>query len=201
MPNLTTNYSLIKPLITENYDIAKVTNENADIIDSLLAPKANPTFSGIVTTAGQIKFPATQNASIDVNTLDDYEEGTFTPTIFGVTSAGVGTYTSQGGFYTKIGNVVNFSTYIVWTAHTGTGSMRVGGLPFTARNTNTTDRSSVTIGILESITLTSSNIAIGFILNSNQIFLRQYPVGGGTNADIAIDTAGTICVSGSYFVA
>ena len=33
MPNTTPNLGLIKPLVTENYDIAKVTNENADILD------------------------------------------------------------------------------------------------------------------------------------------------------------------------
>ena len=33
MPNYTTNLNLVKPLVTENYDIAKVTNENADILD------------------------------------------------------------------------------------------------------------------------------------------------------------------------
>ena len=53
---------------------------------------------------GQIKFPATQNASTNVNTLDDYEEGTWTPTV----TAGSGTFTtvSGAGTYTKIGNRV-----------------------------------------------------------------------------------------------
>jgi hypothetical protein len=36
MPTNTPNYNLVKPLVTENYDIAKVTNENADIIDDAL---------------------------------------------------------------------------------------------------------------------------------------------------------------------
>ena len=38
--------------------------------------------AGLITiAAGQIKFPSTQNASADANTLDDYEEGTFTPVV------------------------------------------------------------------------------------------------------------------------
>lgn len=32
-------------------------------------------------STGQIVFPATQNASSNANTLDDYEEGTWTPTV------------------------------------------------------------------------------------------------------------------------
>ena len=53
---------------------------------------------------GQIQFPATQSASSDANTLDDYEEGTWTPALGGAAS-GV-SYASRTGTYTKIGNRV-----------------------------------------------------------------------------------------------
>jgi hypothetical protein len=55
-------------------------------------------------TSGQIKFPATQNASTDANTLDDYEEGTWTPNQgSGLTLVGA---FSSSGTYTKIGRMV-----------------------------------------------------------------------------------------------
>lgn len=82
--------------------------------------------------AGQIKFPAAQNASADVNTLDDYEEGSFTPVVTGSTTAGAGTYTLQTGNYVKVGKLVSFSLALVWTAHTGTGNLTITGLPFSA---------------------------------------------------------------------
>lgn len=63
--------------------------------------------------------------------LDDYEEGSWTPVVTGSTSAGTGTYTIQRATYTKIGNIVAFTIHIVWSAHTGTGTIRVS-LPFTA---------------------------------------------------------------------
>lgn len=86
--------------------------------------------------AGQVKFPAAQNASTDVNTLDDYEEGTFTPTIVGSTS-GAATYTAQAGFYTKIGKRVFFNLYVgTATAGTLVGNIRIGGLPFASQNTS-----------------------------------------------------------------
>jgi hypothetical protein len=80
---------------------------------------------------GQLKFPATQNASADANTLDDYEEGTFTPTLFGNTTAGTTTYVSQFGAYTKIGRQVTVQIFLNASAATGTGEWRMGGLPFT----------------------------------------------------------------------
>ncbi len=71
------------------------------------------------------------------NKLDDYEEGTFTPTLVGGTSAGTTTYNGRSGDYTKIGNTVRVGFYISFTAATGTGEMRLGGLPFTQNADNT----------------------------------------------------------------
>ena len=76
---------------------------------------------------GQIAFPATQNASADANTLDDYEEGTWTPTL-----GGTATYTTQTATYTKIGRQVHVRFRLKVNA-IGTGSTStVSGLPFTS---------------------------------------------------------------------
>lgn len=78
-------------------------------------------------SAGQIKFPATQNGSGDVNTLDDYEEGNWTPSI-----GGSATYTTQTGRYTKIGRLVTIHCSLTINVR-GTGSQTtISGLPFTA---------------------------------------------------------------------
>ena len=96
---------------------SEVTNLTTDL--AAKAPLASPTFTGTVTaptidlTGGQIKFPATQAASSNANTLDDYEEGAWNPTIaFGGGSTGI-TYTANAGIYTKIGNFVFFTGRIV----------------------------------------------------------------------------------------
>jgi hypothetical protein len=74
-----------------------------------------------------ITFPATQSASTDANTLDDYEEGSWTPTLGGNT-----TYSIQEGKYVKIGNFVYVTGIIVVTT-LGTGSTTtISGLPFTS---------------------------------------------------------------------
>jgi hypothetical protein len=99
----------------------------------LTLPTANGTVlttntSGIASVNG-IQFPATQSASADANCLDDYEEGTFTPTFIGATV----TYGQQVGYYTKIGNLVYFYLHISSTALTRTATaINIGGLPFAA---------------------------------------------------------------------
>lgn len=89
-------------------------------------------------TAGQIKFPATQNASADANTLDDYEEGTWTPGVsFG--GASVGLTLSGSGTYTRIGRQVTCWVYFALTNKgSSTGAARVTGLPFTISTANAT---------------------------------------------------------------
>ena len=66
------------------------------------------------------------------NKLEDYEEGTWTPTITGATS-GSATLTVNQASYTKVGRAVHVSCYIINANVTGlVGTITVGGLPFTA---------------------------------------------------------------------
>lgn len=95
------------------------------VFSSTLTPQALLDASGA--SAGQIKFPATQNASANANTLDDYEEGTWTPSI-----GGNATYTIQTGTYIKAGKITFIRGHIQINA-LGTGSTTVISLlPITA---------------------------------------------------------------------
>jgi hypothetical protein len=87
------------------------------------------------TTGTGITFPATQSASSDANTLDDYEEGTWTPSQ-GAGLTVTGTFTSSGT-YTKIGRQVLVNGRLTATTlATSAGGIMCGGLPFTVeRNT------------------------------------------------------------------
>ena len=75
------------------------------------------------------------------NTLDDYEEGTWTPVI----QNGTFTYSKQIGNYTKVGNIVNAVFLVRWTAASGTGIFNVS-LPFTSKGNTSNDRYSASIG-------------------------------------------------------
>ena len=109
----------------------------------------------------QVRFPAVQVDAADVNTLDDYEEGTFTP--IAVFSAGSGTitYSTQTGEYTKIGNTVFFSIYLVTSSLSSrTGDMTIGGLPFTS---GSTFRGGVSVGFASGLTITADQTITGII--------------------------------------
>ena len=88
------------------------------------------------TSGAGITFPATQSASADANTLDDYEEGTFTPTCT-LSTPGTSATTGAVGVYTKIGNLVSATGRLTFTKGTGTGDLSFGGLPFTSTSTAT----------------------------------------------------------------
>jgi hypothetical protein len=89
------------------------------------------TTGGIISAAGGgIQFPATQIASADANTLDDYEEGTWTPTI-----TGVSTYTTQNAVYTKIGKFVTVYGEIDATDPGGLAAFDIASLPFAIQST------------------------------------------------------------------
>ena len=105
-----------------------------DIADGTITNTQINASAAIATTklaAGNIAFPATQSASADANTLDDYEEGSWTPVLSdgsnnATTSIGVGRYE-------KIGRLVFWRCYLV-TSSLGsvTGALRITGLPFTS---------------------------------------------------------------------
>ena len=100
-----------------------------------IASDGKVTLAETVTVSKGIKFPATQVASTDANTLDDYEEGTFTPVIRGSTTAG--TYelntSFDDGFYQKVGRVVTVRVVVALAGSItggGTDNYIISGLPF-----------------------------------------------------------------------
>jgi hypothetical protein len=108
---------------------------------------ASPTFTGTIVAAniaptglldisasgaGQIKFPSSQNASSNANTLDDYSRGTFTPTLSSWTN--VGGAPTVTGYYVKVGSIVTIIIYIVPVTSSASvaGTSTITGLPYTA---------------------------------------------------------------------
>jgi hypothetical protein len=91
----------------------------------LVGTTTNNASGGVIQVSNGITFPATQSASSDANTLDDYEEGTWTPSV-----GGNATYNYQQGNYTKVGRLV-VARFTVSIGTLGTGSTTtLSGLPF-----------------------------------------------------------------------
>lgn len=126
-------------LVTTKGDIVAATAANALARRAVGANNALLTADSAQTDgikwASVITFPATQVDDAGANVLDDYEEGTFTPTIqFGGASVGI-TYATQTGFYTKIGNKVFVVGAITLTAKgTSVGVAIIAAMPFTVKN-------------------------------------------------------------------
>lgn len=142
---------------------------------------------------GQLSFPATQNASSDANTLDDYEEGTWTPTMtFNNSSTGV-TYGAQTGYYIKVGKLVTLWGRITLTSNgTGVGTARITGLPFTS------DTLSITMpGPMRLIAGGSAATGIYPVVESNATSAVLY-IPGATAATAATDTEATNTFSADF---
>lgn len=137
--------------------------------------------------------------TVAANELEDYEEGTFTPTIEGSSTAGTATYSAQVGKYTKIGNMVSIQIQLGYSGGNGSGTaMYIKGLPFTSSN-----------AIIQSLAVAyTNNISTGtnrFVranVGTNNDFVRLFTdeVGGGASNDLAYDGAGNIAIGGIYFV-
>lgn len=145
--------------------------------------------------SGGIQFNGDTAAA---NALDDYEEGTFTPTIVGSTTAGAGTYTSQVGRYTKVGNRVHYNIVLAWTAHTGAGDMSISGLPFTS---SAVANNQQTGSVFHSdLSYTAGNQVSAVVNVGSTIILLRQCSAGASAATIEIDTAASFYVSGHYEV-
>jgi hypothetical protein len=109
-------------------------NSNSNFTLTLPAATGTVVVSGTTPSLNGITFPATQVASADANTLDDYEEGTWTP-VDGSGASLSFTNTSGNCIYTKIGKTV-FASFRVTYPSTANGSFAyIGGLPFATANT------------------------------------------------------------------
>ncbi len=120
--------------------------------------------------------------------------GTFTPTIQGTTSAGVGTYTIQEGTYCITGRKLDFTIRLGWSAHTGTGFMRVAGLPIAPAAGVYTAPSFYSDGLG-----LSGNLQALITPGSHTFNLMQNL--GGINSTVGMDSAVTnLTITGCYAI-
>jgi hypothetical protein len=146
--------------------VAGTTTLTLPATTATLATLTTPSFATTIGVGGAtasasgagITFPATQSASSDANTLDDYEEGTWTPTVTSQTGS-LTAFTSSGR-YTKIGNTVYVNAkFKITTTGTAGSYANVSGYPFTSNSNQTFNgaaRETQTTGNLYNATLEPS---------------------------------------------
>jgi hypothetical protein len=158
---------------------------------------------GAYLTKGNLAFPADQNASTDPNTLDDYEEGTWTPVITFATPGDLAVvYSLRSAYYTKIGRLVSVSFAMVtstFTHTTASGNLLITGLPFTPMTTDANYRAYAPV--LYSGVTKAGYAALSTALIGNSPSVQVFASGSGvaisnvTAADMP--TGGTVAFGGS----
>lgn len=153
-----------------------------------------------VANGNGIDFSATSGTGSS-ELFDDYEEGTFTPTIVGSVTPGTGTYSAQQGFYTKIGRQVTVYGRVAITNHTGSGNMSIGGLPYALDGSNNWYATGSIVGTNLAVNANSYPIIFMAGSSSTEIIIEQVATQTGTNASVTLDTACDLLFSITYFVA
>jgi hypothetical protein len=160
------------------------------------------------TSGDSVTFPSGINLGVTSpsasNLLDDYEEGTFTPTLEASNGDSSVTYTQQHGFYTKVGNLVSISIRLSASASSdGTGTfIEIGGLPFEYSG----NRCAMSLGAINDCNVLAQDATahgLGVIMLSAQstIKLVYYRLGTGNGNYVAPATAGLpsyIVLGGTY---
>lgn len=158
-------------------------------------PASNVVFD---TAAKGINFTAnTPAAGKTSQLLNWYEEGTFVPSITGSSSAGTVTLNTYICTYTRIGRLVNVQMLVQWSSGTGTGNLRIGGLPFTvdansAYTPALTGYSTLTVPAGESLYARAE---------PNTTYLRCYSItNAGSTTDLAYQASGYVVLQCTYQV-
>lgn len=125
-----------------------------------------------------------------------YAKGTYTPTYLGATTAGATTYTTQDGFYTRLGRWVFFHGRVIWTAATGTGTAIVS-LPFTT--VNVTGMRSVAVVYPTNVTFANGSIAAQIAPNT-AFFTMNSPATNAAGTAVAVEAAGDLIFGGFFNV-
>ena len=178
---------------TSTRSLVKIVNDHAsaDATVGLLIQQDGADASIELTGNGSIKFPGTQGASSDANSLDDYEEGTFTMALDNTTE----TIENATGHYVKIGSQVTCTWHsgdISSIASTG-GDTVLSGLPFTSKSTSNSHSSLVTVSYN-----TVAPTADGGFVTTNGTTINLIVEGSQAHATWAV-SSGTLMVSCSYF--
>ena len=133
--------------------------------------------SGVVNLPqGQLKFPATQVASADANTLDDYEEGTWTAT----DGSGAGlSLTLEENTYVKIGRLVTAHMIVTFPTTSDT-NLATLTLPFNAESIS----SSAGGAVLEQ-NVNTANMYTACVNGTNACIFRLNGGTAQTNANVS----------------
>lgn len=150
----------------------------------------------VMGTSGKgIDFSATAGTGTS-ELLNDYEEGTWTPTYSGDGGNPTVTYSTRSGTYTKVGRVVTITcSLVIATVSGGSGQLRIAGLPFTNGGNNC----GLSNGFVFNFFLASpQQYVVSAGLDSISLYQSSFTNTVSTTADL--QASAFLFISGSYVV-
>ena len=154
----------------------------------------------VIGTSGKgIDFSATSDGSGTMTSelLDDYEEGTWTPSYNCSTTPPTVSYTARLGYYTKVGRLVHIKGFIQVSSMSsvGTGTVTITGLPFTSQNIPS---GSGSIGYCSQFTSTGSPITIIVAQNGTTLTPNKTTSSDARSGTYISCSASDLSTSGGY---
>jgi hypothetical protein len=190
---------------TNNYGITSLVSSGTNKWNIYASGTADNYFAGnvVIGTSGKgIDFSATAGTGTS-ELLADYEEGTWTPSVRGETTAGTYTISNAFAYYTKVGNQVTvYGSFGFSAASGGAGDIRIQGLPYNYK----ADPAAVGNVKTVSYNFTSANPSLSIIpnsaLTSNRLTIfESVDNAAGQNAPITgVTTSTTIVFQITYTV-
>ena len=182
---------IVQSSTTKQVSVANLTAGRA-----ISATQLTLTTGNVIVASGQgIDFSATAGTGTS-ELLADYEEGTWTPIFSPAAGAFTSvTYASTGGYYTKVGRLVCVTGRLRTngiTVGTASGSLFIGGLPFTSASTTSAAQGG-TLTVADPGGWTVNNPCFGFVSNGATTILIQYrTTANGAAADSNVTDLGLV---------
>jgi hypothetical protein len=178
-------------------------SNNLSDVASKDTSKLNLEVPDIGLQANQVPLSGMLNSGAWLDFDSFYETGAWTPTVsFGGGSTGIA-YSTQEGYYTRMGDTVYINCFFVLTSKgTDTGTFRLLGLPFTPRSTAAGQQGLHVPYAANLAGLTS--VPTAFVqTNASEVFLYDWDAAGATSSlkDYNFTDATQLRFSGTYQIA
>jgi|GEM_PF-6088045 len=183
---MTANITVISPTLKS--DLSFSTNSGDSLTEKMRIQSdgdINISGGGRILSSGGIYLGNNNNTSL----LDKYEEGNYNSSIivYGSSVAGSATYTIRLGSFTRIGNLVYVSIRLGWSAHTGSGGMRIS-LPFNSESGS--NYSYIGCSFRDGLTVPSGHqINASVVPNSNYMNVLEINAGTDNAGLVNLDTS------------
>jgi hypothetical protein len=177
--------------IGKSQSVTQVDGYNRSEADAEFVQVTGDTMTGAltgtdITLSGGVYLGGTGSA----NLLDDYEEGTWTPTLTGSTGAPSSvTYVVRSGVYRKVGGIVHVSCVVVISAYSGgTGEWQITGLPFSGAAARS---HFLTFNQNNQVTYPAGATTVTPYVIPNEAFVRARGFGSAVNSGLQLSAVPT----------